>query len=153
MAAAVPVARADRPVRIRVPSIGVDSSLVNLGIAADGSLEVPTDYQRAGWLDRSPAPGRQGPAVIAGHVDSKSGPAVFFRLADLKPGAKILVTTGDGRTVSFAVSSVERYSKRAFPTGAVYGPVPGPVLRLITCGGVFDRSVGHYRDNVVVYAS
>ena len=153
MGAAVRVPKAERPVRISVPSIGVNSSLVDLGIAGDGSLQVPTDVQRAGWLDRSPAPGRQGPAVIAGHVDSTKGPAVFYRLRDLKPGARIIVTRGDGSTVSFAVDSVQQYSKSAFPTAAVYGPVPGPVLRLITCGGAFDRSIGHYRDNVVVYAS
>ncbi len=91
--------------------------------------------------------------MIAGHVDSKSGPAVFYRLRDLKSGAKIIITTGSGKTVTFTVDGVAQYAKTKFPTAAVYGPVPGPVLRLITCGGAFDRTVGHYRDNLVVYAS
>lgn len=120
---------------------------------AGGSLQVPADPAKPGWLDQGPAPGRQGPAIIAGHVDSKSGPAVFYRLRELKPGAEIIVRLGDGREVTFRVDDVRRYAKSAFPTADVYGPVPGPVLRLITCGGVFDRKVGHYRDNIVVYAS
>lgn len=145
--------RGARPVRIRIPSIAVNSALVDLGVEADGTLQVPSDYQTPGWLDRGPAPGQQGPAVIAGHVDSKSGPAVFYRLRDLKSGAKIIITTGNGKTVTFTVDGVAQYAKTKFPTAAVYGPVPGPVLRLITCGGAFDRTVGHYRDNLVVYAS
>jgi sortase (surface protein transpeptidase) len=152
-AAAVSISRAERPVKINIPSIGVESSLTTLDINADGSLQVPTSYQEAGWLDRSPAPGQQGPAVIAGHIDSKSGPGVFYRLTDLKPGAKIVVTRGNGTKVSFTVSGVEQYAKSKFPTAAVYGPAPGPELRLITCGGAFDRSTGHYVDNVVVFAA
>lgn len=153
-AAAVPVVdAAARPVRLAVPTIGVDTDLVQLGIEPDGALQVPTSYGQAGWLDRSPAPGQRGPAVIAGHIDSTSGPAVFYRLRELAPGAQITVTRADGAQVSFSVDGVQQYPKNAFPTAAVYGPVPGPVLRLITCGGSFDRSTGHYRDNVVVYAT
>lgn len=142
-----------RPVRVLIPRIGVDSALVDLGIATDGTLEVPADYQRAGWLDVSPAPGQRGPAVIAGHVDSKTGPAVFYRLHELRVGDAVRVVRADGRQVSFTVDSVQQYAKRQFPTAEVYGPVPGPVLRLITCGGSFDRASGHYLDNVVAYAS
>ncbi|GAA3597672.1 class F sortase [Kineosporia mesophila] len=153
LASPAPVPAADRPTRIAIPSIGVDSSLLDLGLQKDGTLEVPGDPQRAGWFDRSAAPGRQGPAIIAGHIDSKSGPAVFYRLAALKAGARITVTTAGGKKVTFTVDGVQQYRKAEFPTAAVYGPVPGPVLRLITCGGPFDRDGGHYRDNVVVYAS
>lgn len=142
-----------RPVRIVVPSVGIDSPLVDLGIAADGSIQVPTDFGRAGWLDRSPAPGQPGPAVIAGHIDSTAGPAVFFRLKDLHPGDRVMVTRADRRVVAFTVDGVQRYPKNAFPTATVYGPVPGPVLRLITCGGSFDRRTRNYRDNIVVYAT
>ncbi len=147
------VPAAEKPEKIIIPSIGVNSPLMDLGLQKDGTLEVPSDYQRAGWFERGAAPGRQGPAVIAGHVDSRTGPAVFYRLADLKPGAEIRVTTVGGKNMTFTVDDVQQYPKAKFPTAAVYGPVPGPVLRLITCGGQFDSTQGHYRDNVVVYAS
>ena len=152
-AAVAQPAAGSRPVRLAVPSVGIDTSLLTLDIAADGSLEVPGDDDRAGWLDRSPVPGDRGPAVLAGHVDSTRGPAVFFRLREVAPGDQVLVTREDGSTVAFRVDGVQQYAKDAFPTAAVYGPSPGPVLRLITCGGVFDRSTGHYRSNVVVYAT
>lgn len=116
-------------------------------------MEVPTNYQRAGWLDRSPAPGERGPAIIAGHVDSTVGPAVFFRLKEVHAGDRVMVTRADGRVVAFTVDGVQRYAKNAFPTDTVYGPAPGRVLRLITCGGSFDRNTRQYRDNVVVYAT
>ncbi|PRY15974.1 class F sortase [Kineococcus rhizosphaerae] len=141
------------PVRLQVPSIGVDVPLIRLGTNPDGSLEVPADYQQVGWFTGSAAPGDTGPSVIAGHVDSKDGPAPFFRLRDLSVGARVVVTAADGADRSFTVDGVQQYPKDAFPTGAVYGPAPGPVLRLITCGGSFDRATGHYRDNVVVFAS
>ena len=141
------------PVRLQVPAAGVDVALTGLGIAADGTLEVPVDFQEVGWFDAGVAPGDVGPAVIAGHVDSRSGPAPFYSLRDLAPGDVVTVTRADGATVDFAVDGVEQYPKDDFPTASVYGPVPGPALRLITCGGSFDRASGHYRDNVVVYAS
>ncbi|MEO7059008.1 MAG: class F sortase [Lapillicoccus sp.] len=152
-AAATQVADGLRPVRVRIPAIGVDSALVDLGIGADRAIEVPTDPARVGWLDTSPAPGQQGPAVLAGHVDSKTGPAVFFRLKQLAVGDAISVTRRDGTTVSFTVDGVQTYAKSAFPTEATYGPVPGPALRLITCGGSYLKSAGGYQDNVVVFAS
>ncbi|NAZ81077.1 class F sortase [Kineococcus sp. R8] len=141
------------PVRLQVPAIGVDVPLAGLGIAPDGTLEVPTDFQQVGWFEGGPPPGDVGPAIIAGHVDSRSGPAPFYRLRDLAPGDEVLVTRADGTLVSLRVDGVAQYPKAAFPTAAVYGPVPGPALRLVTCGGSFDRTSGHYRDNVVVYAS
>lgn len=151
---AVPVIDpASRPVRLTAASVGIDTSLIDLGVAADGTLQVPADYTQAGWLDVSPPPGARGPAVLAGHVDSTTGPAVFYRLRELKVGALVSVARADGSTVAFRVDGVQQYAKDAFPTAAVYGPVPGPVLRLITCGGVFDRGTGHYRDNTVVYAT
>ncbi|NIZ92777.1 class F sortase [Kineosporiaceae bacterium B12] len=148
-----PVDPAAVPVRLQVPAAGIDVPLIDLGVAADGTLQVPVDYQQVGWFDGGPPPGDVGPAVIAGHVDSRSGPAPFFRLRDLAPGDEVTVTRTDGRLVVLHVDGVEQYAKDAFPTATVYGPVPGPALRLVTCGGSFDRSSGHYRDNVVVYAS
>jgi hypothetical protein len=147
------VAAGEVPVHLAVPAAGVDVPLIRLGVNPDGSLEVPADYQQVGWFTGSAAPGATGPAIIAGHVDSTSGPAPFFRLRDLAVGDEVVVTGTDGQRRSFSVDGVEQYPKDRFPTAAVYGPAPGPVLRLITCGGSFDRSVGHYRDNVVVFAS
>ncbi len=140
------------PVRVRVPRIDVDSRLARLGLAADGALETPADYGQAGWYDGGPAPGDVGPAVLAGHVDSTAGPAVFWRLRELVAGDEVLVDRADGSTARFTVTRVERHSKDAFPTDTVYGPTPDAQLRLVTCGGEFDRSQRSYRDNVVVFA-
>ncbi len=143
----------DRPAQVRIPAIGVDSRLVDLGIAEDGTMEVPSDFSRAGWLTAAPAPGQRGPAVIAGHVDSRDGPAVFFRLRELVPGDTVEVVQRDGDVVRFTVRSLQQFAKDEFPTDLVYGPVAGPVLRLITCSGEIDRLSGHYTDNTVVFAS
>ncbi len=140
------------PVRVEIPSIGVSSRLVRLGLNADGTMEVPRDYGLAGWFTGGAMPGQDGPAVISGHVDSKSGPAVFYRLRDLRNGDVIRVRRAAGDWLAFEVTGTARYAKAEFPTDAVFGPVTGPVLRVITCGGDFDRSSGHYLDNVVVTA-
>ncbi|RZU32843.1 class F sortase [Blastococcus saxobsidens] len=140
------------PVRVRLPAIGVDSPLVELGTDGDGALVPPADFDRAGWFSGSPVPGAVGPSVIAGHVDSSDGPAVFFRLDDLAPGDEVLIDRADGTTVRFTVTGAERFPKTRFPTQAVYGPTPRAELRLITCGGEFDRDRRSYRDNVVVTA-
>jgi sortase (surface protein transpeptidase) len=97
-------------------------------------------------------PGQDGPAVISGHIDSKTGPAVFYRLRDLRRGDTVRVRRADGAWLAFEVTGTARYAKASFPTAAVFGPVPGPVLRLITCTGSFDRASGHYLDNLVVTA-
>jgi sortase (surface protein transpeptidase) len=140
------------PVRIRIPAIGVSAAVVRLGLNRDGTLQVPADFGVTGWFTGGPAPGETGPAVIAGHIDSRRGPAVFYRLHALRPGDRVAVERADGTTVEFAVEGSAQYPKRAFPTEAVFGPSPDPLLRLITCGGTFDRSRRSYRDNVVVTA-
>jgi hypothetical protein len=140
------------PTRVQIPSVGVDSTLTRLGIDAAGALVPPEDFGVAGWFTGSPAPGDVGPAVIAGHVDSRTGPAVFFRLDEVAAGSEVLVDRADGTTLAFAVTRVDRYPKDEFPTNEVYGPTPGAELRLITCGGEFDRAARSYADNVVVYA-
>ncbi len=140
------------PDRITIDSIGVDAPIVDLQRAADQTLEVP-GWDDAGWWERGPEPGERGPAVISGHVDSKSGPAVFYRLRELKAGDPIQVLLDDGRNVTFKVDRTERFAKDAFPTLDVYGLTDGAELRLITCDGDFDRSVGHYKDNLVVFAT
>lgn len=139
------------PIAVRIPAIGVVSELDRLGLDAQGAIEVPP-WNLAGWYADGPKPGQDGPAVILGHVDSPYGAAVFARLAELAPGDEVLVDRADGTTVRFAVERLERHPKDAFPTDAVYGNDLRPGLRLITCGGSFDRSTGHYRDNVIVFA-
>ena len=138
------------PVRVVLPSLGVDSSLVPLGLTRSGQIEAPTRYDRAGWFADGVRPGQSGAAVIAGHVDSTEGPGVFYRLADLEPGAQILVEREDGSTATFSVDRLASFPKDDFPTLEVYA-TNGQELRLITCGGDFDD--GHYRDNIVVFAS
>ena len=143
-----------RPVELLIPSIGVRSAaFVGLGKQPDGSLEVPADFGRPGWFTDGPAPGQFGPAVIAGHVDSKNGPGLFYRLGALRPGALVVVRRADGVPARFTVDKVERYAKSRFPTVAVYGDANHrSELRLITCGGNFDSQTGHYLDNLVAYA-
>lgn len=150
--ATAPRSRRAAPVRVVVAAVGIDVPLVELGLGSDGAVEAPGDFGTAGWYVGSSRPGEAGPSVLAGHVDSTSGPAAFHRLAEVEPGDRVEVHADDGTTVGFRVTGVERYAKDGFPTAAVYGPVPGAALRLITCGGAFDRSVGSYRDNVVVFA-
>ncbi len=140
------------PTRVTIPAIGVTADVVPLGLLPDGSLEAPKDFSLTGWYRNGPEPGEPGAAVIAGHVDSRQGPAVFFRLREVAPGNEILVETADGGSVRFVVERVEEHPKRAFPTAAVYGPTPEPTLRLITCGGTFDRTARSYQNNVVVFA-
>ncbi|WP_432926864.1 class F sortase [Microbispora sp. CA-135349] len=139
---------------LEIPKIGVRTTLMTLGKNPDGTLEVPPldRVDEAGWYRLGPSPGSPGPAVIAGHVDSKEGPGVFFRLGDLRPGDTVRISRKDHTQVVFEVDSLERVPKDRFPTRKVYGMVKFPGLRLITCGGIFDTSSGHYRDNVIVYA-
>ena len=141
------------PVRIEIPSIGVASSLDRLGRAPDRTVEVPRRWEVAGWYAPGTRPGDPGSAVILGHVDSKRGPAVFFRLRELRRGDDVTITRADGSSVRFAVDRTEQYDKRRFPTDAVYYPTLAPELRLVTCGGEFDATAGHYRSNVIVFAT
>jgi hypothetical protein len=141
------------PVRLRIPAAGVDTALEKLGRAADRTIALPSRPERAGWFDGGPRPGQPGPAVIIGHVDWDHSPAVFFRLAQLGRGDRVLVDRADGSTAAFRVTRLRQVPKTDFPTGQVYAPDLAPSLRLITCGGSFDRGAGSYRDNVIVYAA
>jgi sortase (surface protein transpeptidase) len=151
--APVPVAE---PVSVVIPSIGVSTDLMHLGLNDDGTVQVPPleADDRAGWYDRGPAPGAVGPAVILGHVDSAAyGPGVFFDLGAVTAGDDVEVTRADGSVASFVVDRVERHPKDDFPTIEVYGNTDDAQLRLITCGGAFDSSVRSYEDNIVVFAT
>lgn len=145
-------ALAVRPVQLRIPAIGVRSRLEELSTAQDGTLQPPVDADLAGWFAAGPAPGDLGPAVVAGHVDSRTGPGVFWRLSELTAGDRVVVERQAGDEVAFRVVSVRQVDKDRFPTQLVYGPTPERGLRLITCGGTYDRGEGGYRDNIVVFA-
>lgn len=152
-----PVMRPSSPVRLAIPSIDVDSVVQHLGQDAGGGLEVPAQgphYDEAGWYRYSPTPGARGPAILLGHVDSAAGgPSVFFRLGELEAGDRISVTRADRSTAVFVVDAVQRYAKDDFPTELVYGDIDHAGLRILTCGGAFDRTTRHYTDNIVVFAS
>jgi hypothetical protein len=146
------------PVRLEIPRIGVSTGLQRLGRDKDGTVEVPNgphQWNRAGWYagPGGTRPGDPGSAVILGHVDSKSGPAVFYRLRQLHPGDRVEVVLAGGSRVRFTVDRVEQDPKRRFPTDDVYYPTLTPKLRLVTCGGSFDADIGHYRDNVIAFAT
>ena len=143
----------DTGMSVVAPSIGLDAPVVELGIGEDEQLDVPRRFDQAGWWSDGVQPGSPGPAVIAGHVDSTDGPAVFEQLHELAPGDEILVRREDGPSVRFVVTRSAQVEKSRFPTAEVYGQVPDPELRLITCIGQFDRAAGHYTDNLIVFAS
>jgi hypothetical protein len=154
--AASPGLPRSEPVRLDIPAIHVSTPLMTLGLNPDGTMAVPPVRHDApaGWYRYLATPGEVGPAVIVGHVDTaRDGPAVFYRLAELRPGDTITVRRLDGRTAVFTVDQVAQYPKSAFPAQTVYGAVDRPVLRLVTCGGTFDRVHRTYRGNVVVFAS
>ncbi|SNS78699.1 Sortase family protein [Geodermatophilus pulveris] len=155
--AAAPVAAvrqlpASPPTAVRIPALGVTSAVMELGLRRDGSMQVPPGAYPVGWYDRSPTPGRLGPAVLAGHVDWEGEPGAFAGLTELLPGDTVEVDRADGSTAVFAVDRVEEHPKDAFPSEAVYGDLDHAGLRLITCGGAFDEDTGDYADNVVVFA-
>jgi len=143
------------PVHITIPAIGVSADVTEVGRNPDGSVQVPplSDHNLAAWYRDSPAPGQLGASVIVGHVDSSTGPSVFYNLRYLRSGQPIYLGLADGRQAVFQVDTVVVVPKSRFPTSSVYGAVPYPALRLITCGGPFDPTSGHYLDNIIVYAS
>jgi sortase (surface protein transpeptidase) len=140
------------PVRLRIPSIGIDSTLIELGLQDDGRIEVPPSGFPAGWFTGAPTPGELGPAVVVGHVDWDRKPGVFFDLWQMTAGETIAIAREDGSMAVFRVTEVLQVSKDAFPTQAVYGDLDHAGLRLITCGGVFDQERRRYVDNLIVFA-
>ncbi len=138
------------PARIVIPAIDVDALVVNVGVLDDGSMDLPP-FGLAAWFHVGPAPGARGPAVIIGHVDSKKGPDVFFRLKELEQGDGIRVYDRSGDVATFVVDSSELTLKSELPTERIWNETLEPVIRLVTCGGEFDRSTGHYLSNTIVY--
>ncbi|WP_430869084.1 class F sortase [Demequina aurantiaca] len=141
-----------KPTHLSVPSVGVSTDLETLGLLDDGSLATPKDTDLVGWYGGGARPGAVGPAVLAGHVSWNGDPSVFFRLSEVAVGEQITVSQDDGKEVNFRVTRVEQHPKEEFPTLEVYGNTATPQLRLITCGGDFDDSSGHFYDNVIVFA-
>ena len=138
--------------RVRIAAIGVDAPVIRLGLNPDRTLQVPGEASKAGWWSGGARPGRPGAAVIVGHVDSRSGPAVFYRLGELSTGDRVEVLYPDGSEADFLVTAQRQASKNRFPTRAVYGDTTGASLRLVTCSGSFDSARGHYRSNLIVFA-
>jgi len=141
------------PLSIKAPTVDITSSLGQVALNPDGTIEVPTDYGQAAWYRLGPTPGELGPAVILGHVDSLKGPAVFYRLSSLRPGQIIDVTRIDSSVAHFRVDAINTYRRDQFPTETVYGPINYAGLRLITCGGAYDKKAKAYESNVVVFAT
>ena len=148
------------PVAVAIPAIGVRARIIPLGLDSSGGMAVPsldTPFLTS-WYDLGSAPGQAGPAVLLGHVDSaKAGPAVYYRLGDLRPGDLrpgdlVYVRRSDRRTAVFRVQSVSMYSEQDFPAGKLYAFTPQPTLRLITCGGTFDDQTHLYLDRIVAFA-
>jgi hypothetical protein len=150
-----PVLAPSRPVRLAIPAIKVKAPVERVGLAGDGSIAVPPlqRHNEAGWYDGGPTPGQFGPAIIVGHVDTKTGPSIFHDVTKLRPGARVEVTRQDGSVAVFEVNSVERFSKARLPVKRVYGDFSRPGLRLITCGGRWQGGGVGYADNIVVFAS
>ncbi len=141
------------PVAIRIPSIKVSADVINLGLNEDKTVEVPENPAEVGWYSKGPKPGQFGSAVMLGHLDSKTGPAVFYKLRSLEPGQKITVRRADDSIGHFEVVKVATYKNEDFPASKVYtGSADWPALNLVTCGGEYDRKAGGYQSNVVVYA-
>jgi sortase (surface protein transpeptidase) len=146
--------RAARPTAVYIPSIGVAAPLMELGLDAKGAIQNPPfdPPNLAGWYRYGPVPGQRGAAVITGHLDTRTGPAAFARLKEVKRGAQVQVLRADRSVAVFVVDKVEHTPKRSFPARKVYGKLGYPGLRLVTCGGAFDRQAHSYEDNTIVYA-
>jgi sortase (surface protein transpeptidase) len=152
--AVAPALPPSTPVEIEIPVLGVKAPVMRLGQNSNGTVQVPPlgDHNLAGWYDGSVTPGADGSSIILGHVDNYTGPSVFFSIKNLRAGDKVDVVRADGSVAAFAVDGVQKVAKAQFPTKDVYGNVPYPSLRLVTCGGPFDAASGEYVDNIVVYA-
>lgn len=139
------------PVRLYIPKLRIDTNFVPLGLQDNGEIEVPEGYTEVGWYTLGPTPGELGPAVVLGHVDSKTGPGVFMFLGQLQAGDLVHVDREDGSTATFRVTALERYDRDAFPTEKVYGDLPYAGIRLITCSGIYSRFTDEYDRVLVVY--
>lgn len=142
-------AKAVTPVTIRIPKINVDTAIEQVGLLENGQMGVPADEDQVGWFEPGVKPGSKGNAVIAGHVDSKTGPAVFYELDQLVAGDEIVIVDEAGNTLRFEVTKTERYETANAPIKEIFGATDKRNLNLITCSGTFG-SAG-YDERFVVY--
>jgi hypothetical protein len=140
------------PEELLIPALGIHIRVGRLGLQPDGEVEVPETTHTVGWFDRGVTPGQVGSAVILGHVDSYLGPGIFFELKTLKADDLITVILADGTVTRFRVTKVLQFAKTSFPDELVFGSHGARSLQLVTCGGPFDESTGHYLANVVVFS-
>ena len=153
VAPATPAVAVSQPVRLVIPSLGLSTSVGTVGLQPDGQVQVPTSIHTVSWYRDGPTPGSLGSSVILGHVDSYTGPGVFFYLRDVTAGSLIRLRLADGQVLSFTVTRVVQYAKADFPDQLVYGPRGTRALNLVTCGGVFNHATGHYESNIVVFST
>lgn len=139
------------PLRIRIPKISLDTSIIPVGLNSSGAIAMPNIFDVTGWYDKGPTPGQIGPAVIVGHVDSTQGIAIFWRLRELMPGDTVMIDLQDGKTATFKVTDIKQFPQADFPTQQVYGNINYAGIRLITCGGTFSTATHHYSHNTVVF--
>jgi LPXTG-site transpeptidase (sortase) family protein len=142
-----------KPAKVRISKINVDAPVVDLGLNADGTLQVPQEGGDVGWYTKSPSPGAMGPAVMVGHLDTIKTAGVFYNLHKLQPGDEVEIEREDGSIAVFKIDSTEKYSQDNFPTDKVYGAIDHAGIRLITCSGTYSLLKGRYSDNLVVYGS
>ncbi|MEV0688928.1 class F sortase [Streptomyces sp. NPDC050388] len=142
------------PTRIRIPDIDVDAPFTDLAIGASGQLDAPPpdDTNLVGWFADGASPGEHGTSIIAGHVDTKTSPAVFARLSELEKGDRFTVERADGRSATFVIDHAESFAKNDFPNERVYADTDDAQVRLITCSGAYDRAAKDYTENLVVFA-
>lgn len=150
---ATPLPVAGVPVRIVIPRLKIDADVEHVGLAPDGSMDVPQRFDTVGWYKLGARPGELGNAVLAGHLDSKTGPAIFWRLKELQPGDEIIVTGDDGKDRHFVVRELENYPYDRAPLERIFGPTESVGLNLITCIGTFDRRAQNYDQRLVVYTT
>ncbi|MDR8407137.1 class F sortase [Nonomuraea sp. 3-1Str] len=143
------------PLRVVIKKLGVNAPIKSIGLAKDGTIQVPPadNPNLVGWYREMATPGEAGAAVMLGHKDTRTRSAVFSRLHELRNGDTIEVKRQDGVTAVFTVGGIEQASKKTFPTERVYGSRANAQLHLITCGGSYNRTIGHYTDNIIVYAT
>lgn len=140
-----------KPVRLVIPKLGINAAVVSVGLAANGDMAAPSTWETVGWYNRGPLPGEAGNAVIDGHLDSYTGPAVFWHLRELKPGDSIQLKAADGATLRFVVTGSQSFDVNSFPSRQIFGPASVPQLNLITCNGSWDQNQGQYNQRLVVF--
>lgn len=140
------------PARITIPSIGVDASIEATGVLDNGEMGVPEDINQAGWFEPGFKVGAKGHAVLAGHVDSLTGPAIFYHLSNVEPGETVIITDGDGREMIFKINEKNSYPTDEAPIADIFGASDGRMINLITCTGTFDRNTGSHEERLVVTA-